>query len=102
MDFPVADIVEQAVSSSVNSLIGTNDTNLNTIVKMSLLNTNSDKISSVINQMLANNRVERYWIDKEYGLTYDIAGNLIPVHIINETKEEDNSGSIVPEPERSE
>ena len=93
MEFPVADIVETAVSSQVNSLIGTNDTNLNTIVKMSLLNTC---------QMLANNSMEKYWIDKEYGLTYDLAGNLIPVDSIHEAEEESNLGCIVSEPERSE
>ena len=62
----------------MNNLIGTNDINLNTIVKMSLLNTSEDKIKAVVAQMKANNSVEKYWFDKEFGLTYDIAGNLIP------------------------
>ena len=102
MEFHVADIVETAVSSQVNSLIGTNDTNLNTIMKMSLLNTGKDKVKSVVSQMLANNSLEKYWIDKEYGLTYDLAGNLIPVDSIHEAEEESNLGCIVSEPERSE
>ena len=102
MDFAVANIVEQAVSTQVNALIGTNDVNLNTIMKMSLLNINEDKVNSVLSQMKSNNDTERYWIDQEYCLTYDIAGNLIPVHGIDEAEEKGNSGSIVPEPERSE
>lgn len=102
MEFPVADIVESAVSNQVNSLIGTNDTNLNTIVKMALLHPSEEKMKAVVGQMLANNKMEKYWIDKEYGLTYDIAGNLIPVYGIDETEEKGNLGSIVSEPERSE
>ena len=102
MEFPVADIVETAVSNQVNSLVGTNDVNLNTIVKMSLLNTSEEKQKEVVNQMLANNKLEKYWIDKEYCLTYDLSGNLIPVNGIDETEKEGDSGSIISEPERSE
>ena len=102
MEFHVADIVETAVSSQVNSLIGTNDTNLNTIMKMTLLQPSYEKMKAVVNQMLANNKMEKYWIDKEYGLTYDLAGNLIPVDSIHEAEEESNLGCIVSEPERSE
>ena len=102
MDFPVADIVETAVSNQVNSLVGTNDVNLNTIVKMSLLNASEEKQKVVVNQMLANNKLEKYWIDKEYCLTYDLSGNLIPVESIDEAEKEGDSGSIVSEPERSE
>ena len=102
MEFPVSDIVDKAVSNQVNSLIGTNDTNLNTILKMSLLNTSEEKTKAVVSQMLANNMLEKYWIDKEYELTYDLAGNLIPVDTIDEAEKEGNLGSIVSEPERSE
>ena len=102
MDFPVSNLVEQAVSTQVNSLIGTNDVNLNTIMKMSLLNIDESKVNSVLSQMKANNDTEKYWIDREYGLTYDVGGNLVPVHGIDEAEEKGNLGSIVPEPERSE
>jgi phosphoribosylformylglycinamidine (FGAM) synthase PurS component len=102
MEFAVADIVESAVSNQVNSLVGTNDTNLNTIVKMTLLQPSEEKMKAVVSQMLANNKIEKYWIDKEYGLTYDLAGNLIPVDSIHEAEKEGNLGSIVSEPERSE
>ena len=103
MEFPVADLVEQAVSNQVNAMIGTNNVNMNTIVKMSLLDVSEDTIKSVVNKMLANNKMEKEWIDKEYALTYDIAGNLIPVNdIVDENKEEINLGSIVFESERSE
>jgi uncharacterized protein YacL (UPF0231 family) len=107
MDFPVADVVEQAVSSQVNALVGNSDVNLNTILKMSLLNEikplGEDKINAVLQQMKSNNAYEKHLIEQDYLLTMDTKGNLIYANNIKyERKEEDNSGSIVPEPKRSE
>ena len=38
MNLPITDFVEQAVTKQINAMVGNNDMNLNTIIKMSLLN----------------------------------------------------------------
>jgi hypothetical protein len=102
MNLPVESIVEQAVTRQVNSLVGDKDMNLNTIVKMSLLpEINANEYQSILAKIKTNNVMEQYYIEKEYDLTYDCAGNLIPVKCINEktTKSQEKSstdfGSIV-------
>ena len=102
MNLPVESLVEQAVNKQVNKLVGNNDTNLNTIVKMSLLpEIDANEYQSILAKIKSNNVMEQYYIEKEYDLTYDCAGNLIPVKCINEetTKGEEkpstNSGSVV-------
>ena len=102
MNLPVESLVEQAVNKQVNKLVGNNDTNLNTIVKMSLLpEISENEYQSILAKIKSNNVMEQYYIEKEYDLTYDCAGNLIPVKCINEetTKGEEkpstNSGSVV-------
>ena len=80
MNLPIESIVEQAVNRQVNSLVGDKDTNLNTIVKMSLLpELDADEYQSILAKIKSNNQLEQYYIDKEYDLTYDCAGNLVPV-----------------------
>ena len=85
MDFPITDILDQSVSKSVNSLVGNNDVNLNTLLKMATLNEinplEPEKIESVISAIKRSNVMERYWYEKEMNMTYDIAGNLVPVII---------------------
>ena len=109
MNLPVESLVEQAVNKQVNKLVGNNDTNLNTIVKMPLLpEISENEYQSILAKIKSNNVMEQYYIEKEYDLTYDCAGNLvpvstdkIPVKCINEetTKGEEkpstNSGSVV-------
>ena len=102
MNLPVESLVEQAVNKQVNKLVGNNDTNLNTIMKMSLLpEISENEYQSILAKIKSNNVMEQYYIEKEYDLTYDCAGNLIPVKCINEetTKSEEkpstNSGSVV-------
>ena len=102
MNLPVESIVEQAVTRQVNSLVGDKDMNLNTIVKMSLLpEINANEYQSILAKIKTNNVMEQYYIEKEYDLTYDCAGNLIPIKCINEetTKSQEKSstdfGSIV-------
>jgi len=81
--FPVESVIERSVNSSVNSLVGNNDTNLKTIVKMSLMSDmnklNPSDIETIIQKIHENNEVEKYYIEKEYELTYDLCGNIIPV-----------------------
>lgn len=86
--FPVASVIEQSVNNQVNALVGNKDTNLNTIVKMSLMNElqplpHAD-IIEVINKIRTNNELEHYYIQNEYGLTMDCAGNLISIANIDE------------------
>jgi hypothetical protein len=80
MNLPVESIVEQAVNRQVNSLVGDKDMNLNTIVKMSLLpEISENEYQSILAKIKSNNVVEQYYIEKEFDLTYDCAGNLVPV-----------------------
>jgi hypothetical protein len=78
-NYPVESCVEQSVNHQVNSLVGNNDTNLKTIVKMSLMEGQLDKtdLENVINKIKQNNKMESYYINQEYELTYDLSGNLI-------------------------
>jgi hypothetical protein len=95
-NFPVVSIVEQSVNNQVNALVGNKDTNLNTIVKMSLINEikpiDDYKIQSVLYEIVSNNELEKELIEREYALTIDCCGNLIYVNGIYEGKEgEENS-----------
>ena len=93
--YPISNVIEQTIQNQVNALVGNNDVNLNTIVKMSLMHEMSqekglslieeDEIKKVLNQIVSNNQVESYFISNEYELTYDMYGNLIPVNNINST-----------------
>jgi len=82
MDLPVQSIVEQAVKNQTNALVGNNDVNLNTIVKMSLLTEmeqlDKESIKEVLIKIYDANKAEHYWIHKEYELTYDLSGNIVP------------------------
>lgn len=100
MDFPVSSSIEQSVSKQVNALVGNNDVNLNTIVKMSVLNENGGNIDNdlqkeVLAKIKQNNKMEHFWIEKDYELTMDSNGNIIPVNINGET--EGNTTSVLSE-----
>ena len=97
MNLPVQDIIEQSISNKVNGMVGNNDVNLNTIVKMSLLNKikplDKTKIDTIIGSIYDNNKIEDYYINNEYELTMDNSGNLI---YINEEKDKNDTGDIIP------
>ena len=101
-NYPVANVVEQAVNNQVNALVGNHDVNLNTIVKLSLMNNmeqiKEDEVKEILNRISSSNKVESYFIQKEYELTYDLDGNIIPVDNIN-GEEKGNTTSIVSQPE---
>jgi len=110
MDFPVQSIVEQAIKNQTNALVGTSDINLNTIVKMSLMSEKSQLKEDIVKEVLIKiydaNKDEDYWVHKEYELTYDMSGNIVPCNsllsipnINGET--EKNSNSVNDEPKRS-
>ena len=122
MEFPVTDILDQAVSKSVNSLVGNNDVNLNTLLKMATLNEMNplepEKIESWLTAIKRSNMMEHYWYEKEMSMTLDVAGNLVPIYenipifenpvqniSINGIVDVSSQGHIhsqLPEPERSE
>ena len=100
--FPITNPLEESINNQVNSMVGNNDVNLKTIVKMALVeekckNLDTGYAAEVLSQMKENNKMEIYFIDQEYSLTYDLAGNLIPVECINERKEgeKDPSGVVL-------
>jgi hypothetical protein len=103
MEFPVCGVIEQAVNNQVNALIGNKDINLNTIVKMAKLNEMKpipqEEMNSILEKIAMNNMLEKYYIDKEYELTYDRDGNLILLDdIIDERKTgEKNTESVLSE-----
>ena len=84
MDFPVVDILDQAVSKSVNSLVGNNDVNLNTLLKMATLNEMNplepEKIENVLTSIKRSNMMEHYWYEKEMSMTLDTGGNLVSIN----------------------
>ena len=112
MDFPISSVLEKSVSKQVNKIVGDKDTNLNTIVKMSLLNDGSEETlrdyNRLLDKMRSNNEKEQYYIAQEYELTYDCGGNLVPVNNVvdiynGETeKRKTDIGSVLLEPEQSE
>ena len=100
--YPVQSIVDQAVSKQTNALLGNNDINLNTIVKMSLMaelsQLEEENIKEVLVKIYDTNKAEHYWIHKEYELTYDMNGNMINVPVFSAPKAngetETNSKSV--------
>jgi DNA integrity scanning protein DisA with diadenylate cyclase activity len=81
-------VIERSVNMSVNSLIGNNDTNLKTIVKMSIMQDmnklETEEMESILQKLQENNAIEKYYVEREYGLTYDLCGNIIPINGIDE------------------
>lgn len=104
--FPVASVVEQSVNNQVNALVGNKDVNLNTIVKMSLLHelkpVPKEEMDDILSKIRANNELEHYYIQQEYGLTMDCGGNIISLDCINGKSNETDFESVVHEPKRCE
>jgi hypothetical protein len=84
MNLQVESLVEQSVNRQVDKLVGERDGNLSTILKMTLLPENYDE--NVLAKIRKNNELEKYYIEKEYLLTYDSAGNIIDVDNIDDGK----------------
>ena len=80
-NYPVVNVVEQSVNNQVNSMLGNNDVNLKTIFKLSIMEElgqglDKEDLENVINKIKENNKLEAYYINKEYELSYDLSGNL--------------------------
>ena len=101
---PVVNPLEESINNQVSALVGNNDVNLKTIIKMSIMNDMFPNVDNkeIIKQMEENNKMETFLIEKEYQLTYDMAGNLIPIECINEGKEsQKDPQSVIPKSEGS-
>ncbi len=108
-NYPVLDYIEQTIARETVSLMGSNDINLNTIVKMSLMNEikpmDETKVKQILDQISSTNVAEKYWIEREYKMTMDAGGNLVSIDNISnnniddktESKEKGNPECIVPE-----
>ena len=83
-------------------MVGNNDINLNTIVKMSLLNEikplDTTNMLTVLESIYDTNKIEAYFNNNEYELTLDSSGCVV---YINEEKEKDEKDIVgfVREPE---
>ncbi len=79
--YPVVNVVEQSVNNQVNSMLGNNDVNLKTIFKLSIMEefgqVDKADLENVINKIKENNKLEVYYINKEYKLSYDLSGNVV-------------------------
>jgi hypothetical protein len=87
MDFQLENILETAVCNQVDKLIGVNDKNLNAILKMSILSPNNEE---VLEKMRENNRIVKYYVEKEFELTYDNNGEVVFISDINKNEEKGN------------
>ena len=79
--YPVENVVEQSINNQINSMLGNNDVNLKTIFKLSIMEElgqglDKEDLENVINKIKENNKLEAYYINKEYELSYDLSGNL--------------------------
>lgn len=103
MEFQIADILRTNVNRQVDKLVGDKDTNLSSVIKMSLLNDYNSDYNIYLDQMKNNNVVEKIFIDNEYQLTYDGSGNLILASSIYGEPQENQADtrSILLESERS-
>jgi hypothetical protein len=100
--FPVQSTVEQSISQQVNGLVGSNDINLNTIYKMSLLNAQGcvdiSEMTEVLQKIREANLKEHELIQREYELTYDSAGEIVLVDDIDERKKsQKDTPDLLPE-----
>ena len=81
MDLHVESMVEKSIVNKADALVGSKDVNLNTIYKLSLLDEvgllDEDIKKRVIEQVKRASSTEKKYIDEEYYLTMDVAGNLI-------------------------
>jgi hypothetical protein len=80
-NYPVISAIEQSITKQVNALIGKNDVNLNTLYKLAIMKEinqiSEDEEREILQRIKASNKVEDFYINQEYELTYDKSGNLI-------------------------
>ena len=103
--FPVESVIERSIANQVNALIGNDDVNLKTIVKMAMMvdkNIHSDieyLMNGVLNQIKRANKMEHELVQEEYEIETEWAGEKISLYNKpddegEETKED--SGCFLP------
>ena len=88
MELQVSSLVEERIAKSVDKLLGNADTNLNTIVKMTMLNYSPETKKKICEQIKQDNIMQAYLIDKEFQLTIDKDGNIADIY--NPDREEES------------
>ena len=83
-------LIEKNVTHMMDKFFGDKDPALKTITKMNILYDGSDEyknqMENVLSKMKYLNYVEGECIKKELSLTYDVAGNIVFVDDIDESK----------------
>lgn len=91
MDSYIPSKLEESINNQVNKIIPSTDRNLNTILKLALLNEESrvyeDKRQRILDNLKRNNNIEKSAVEQEFAMTYDCRGNLIYVNSKDEGKE---------------
>ena len=83
-NYPIVNMIEESIENEVNSLVGNNDVNLKTIIKIARIqdikpNAKELEFKNLISQMRENNILQKFLIEKEYECTFDKDGNIIPL-----------------------
>ena len=72
--------VEKRIAKQVDKFIGDTDATLNAVVKLDLLNEikpqTQEKTKEILDEIKAYNLSEKLCYEREFGLTYDMCGNL--------------------------
>jgi len=102
--FPIQNKVEEAISKQVDSLVGCKDTNLNTILKMTLLGgvdcIDDEEVKKVLSNILDANIKEARMIADEFQLGLDESGDIVFLNGIDEherKKSEEDPGGVLPQ-----
>jgi len=85
-NYPIVNMIEESIENEVSSLVGNNDVNLKTIIKIARIqdinpNAKEMEFKNLISQMRENNILQKFLIEKEYECTFDKDGNIIPLNI---------------------
>jgi YD repeat-containing protein len=109
MEFYTENTLEKRLNDTADRLIGTKDTLLNTVYKLSLMEEHGlmskEQIDEILNELRRKNEIEQQTLLGTYALTYDSSGNLFSVNTIDDTiegtKSEKDFEDIILEPRPS-
>ena len=102
MSFPVESAIERSINNQVNALIGNDDTNMKTIMKMAMMidkNVHSEtEFNEVLNRIKRVNKVEAELVHEEYELPVQFEGEKISLYNKPDEGEEakEDSGCVLP------
>ena len=110
MSIPITNSLEKKISENVDSIIGTDDINLNTVMKLAQLQSfgtkHSDEIDRIITSLTAGNAAEKYFYEQQMQMTLDSSGNIINAYDIEDdvcsSQSKTDLAFQLPEPEGSE